>query len=407
MLNERDLRHPLAGGVEVHLEETATRLVAQHGIEMTVLCAGFPGGAAEERSGGVRYVRFGDRRFSYYAMLPGRARAEWASGGYDLVVENLCKLLFFSRFYLPQAPRLGLVHHLFGLSAFHQVAVPIASYVAATEALLPLVYRRCPMVVVSPSTRDDLVRRGIARDLIRVVPNGLDPAVFHPGDPSRVELDLVLFVGRLEYYKGVDLLLEAWPRVRAAHPRARLVLVGAGNAEAAMRARAQMLGLEGSVTFAGFVPENVKVDWMQRAALLVQPSRKEGWGLTVLEANACRVPVVAARVPGLRDSVREGENGLFAATLRPDDLARGILRILADPGLRERLAEGALAWSKRFRWDAVTGSLAECLRAAARRAPLPAVPDLISAPHGGTAAATGPDRSESDGPAGAPSEAQG
>src|SRR4029453_8605056 len=200
--------------------------------------------ASEERSGGVRYVRFGDRRFSYYAMLPGRARAEWATGGYDLVVENLCKLLFFSRLYLPRAPRLGLVHPLFGLSAFHQVAAPIAAYVAATEALLPLAYGSCPMVVVSPSTRDDLVRRGICRALIRGIPNGLDPAVFHPGDPSRVEPDLALFVGRLEYYKGVDILLDAWPPVRAACPPARLVLVGAGNAEAAMRARARTLGLD-------------------------------------------------------------------------------------------------------------------------------------------------------------------
>jgi glycosyltransferase involved in cell wall biosynthesis len=406
MLNERDLRHPLAGGVEVHLEETATRLFARHGIETTVLCAGFPGGDAEERRGGVRYVRFGDRGFSYYARLPGRARAEWATGGYDLVVENLCKLLFFSRLYLPTAPRLGLVHHLFGLSAFRQVSIPIASYVAVTEATLPLLYRRCPMVVVSPSTRDDLVRRGLRRDLIRVVPNGLDPAVFHPGDPARVDPDLVLFVGRLEYYKGVDLLLEAWPRVRAEHPRARLVLIGAGHAEAEMRARAEKLGLGDGVTFAGFVPEDVKVDWMQRAALLVQPSRKEGWGLTVLEANACRVPVVAARVPGLRDSVREGETGLLAPSLRPADFAERIVRILADRPLRERLAEGALDWSKRFRWDAVTASLAECLRAAAARAPLPAVPDPI-VPAPGAACEDGARGVAAGGPGGTRSEAQG
>jgi glycosyltransferase involved in cell wall biosynthesis len=257
----------------------------------------------------VRYVRFGDRRFSYYAMLPGRARAEWATGGLRPRRREPLQAALLLAALSAGAPRLGLVHHLFGLSAFHQVAAPIATYVAATEALLPLAYGSCPMVVVSPSTRDDLVRRGIRRDLIRVIPNGLDPAVFHPGDPSRVEPDLVLFVGRLEYYKGVDILLEAWPHVRAACPQARLVLVGAGNAEAAMRARARTLGLDDSVTFAGFVPEDVKVDWMQRAALLVQPSRKEGWGLTVLEANACRVPVVAERVPGLRDSVREGETG--------------------------------------------------------------------------------------------------
>jgi hypothetical protein len=104
--------------------------------------------------------------------------------------------------------------------------------------------------------------------------------------------------------------------------------------------------------------------------------------------------------------VREGETGLLAPTLRPDDLARGIARILADPRLRDHLAEGALDWSKRFRWDAVTASFAECLRAAARRAPLPPVPDPIAAPYGGTAAAADADRSEG-GAAGARSGVQG
>jgi glycosyltransferase involved in cell wall biosynthesis len=392
MLNERDLRHPLAGGVEVHLEETATRLAAEHGIETTVLAAGFPGGADDETRNGVRYLRFGDRGFSYYAMLPGRARAEWATGRYDLVVENLCKLLFFSKLYLPSAPRLGLVHHLFGLSAFRQVSVPIASYVVSTEALLPLAYRRCPMVVVSPSTRDDLAKRGLRRDLIRVVPNGLDHRVFRPSEPSRVDPDLVLFVGRLEYYKGVDLLLESWPRVRATRPQARLVVVGAGNAEPAMRSRAQALGLGDSVHFAGFVSQEEKVDWLQRAAVLVQPSRKEGWGLTVLEANACGTPVVATRVPGLRDSVRDGETGLLVPSGDPAALAAGIAQVLADAELRSRLSHGALTWAARFRWEAVTSALAACLRAAARRAPLPDVPDFLASTAAQGAQANGSSR---------------
>lgn len=379
MLNERDLRHPLAGGVEVHLEQTATRLRAQHGIEMTVLCAGFAGGPPEEWRDGVRYLRFGDRGFSYYAMLPGRARTEWVEGRYDLVLENLCKLLFFSQIYLPSAPRLGLVHHLFGLSAFRQVSAPIASYVVATEALLPIFYRRCPMIAVSPSTRDDLVRRGLRRDRVRVIPNGLDHRVFQPPSVARTEPDLVLFVGRLEYYKGVDLLLEAWSRVRAERPAARLVLAGAGGAEAELRARAAALGLGEGVQFAGFVSEETKVEWMQRAALVVQPSRKEGWGLTVLEANACGTPVVAARVPGLRDSVRHDETGWLVEGGRSEALAQGILRILSDPILRERLGRGAVLWAQRFGWDEVTASLAACIRAAARREPLPETPDWLAA----------------------------
>ena len=88
MLNERDVSHPLAGGVEVHLEELGQRLASRHGIEMTVLCAAFPGAKAEEERGGLRFLRFGNR-FSYYAQLPRRSREEWATGEYDLVIENL------------------------------------------------------------------------------------------------------------------------------------------------------------------------------------------------------------------------------------------------------------------------------------------------------------------------------
>lgn len=376
MLNERDSSHPLAGGVEVHLEEVARRLHSRHAIETTVLCAGFDGGEAEEVRGGVRYVRFGDRGFSYYAKLPGRARREWATGGYDLVVENLCKLLFFSSLYLPSAPKLALVHHLFGLSAFRQVSVPIASYVALTEALLPIAYRRWPFVVVSPSTRDDLVRRGLPRDRIVVIPNGLDHARFSPQVGSR-EDDLVVFVGRLEYYKGVDVLLEAWPRVLAERPGARLVLVGAGTAEQALQQVASSGKLDASVDFQGFVSEEKKIDWMRRASVVVQPSHKEGWGLTVLEANACGTPVVATAVPGLRDSVRDGQTGLLVGRANPEELARGVVRVLSDEDLRERLSTGALAWSERFRWDEVADAFADVVRTVSARRGLPSVRDFL------------------------------
>ncbi len=377
MLNERDLAHPLAGGVEVHLDEIARRLVAQHGIEMTVLCAGFEGGAEDEVRDGVRYVRFGDRGFSYYAMLPGRARKEIETGEYDLVVENLCKLLFFSSFYLRGIPHLALVHHLFGLSAFRQVAAPIATYVALTEALLPIVYRRWPFVVVSPSTRDDLARRGLPRDRIIVIPNGLDHSRYSPG-ASDAEEDLVVFVGRLEFYKGVDVLLEAWPRVLAERPRSRLVLVGSGTAEGEMRRRASGEGLGASVSFEGFVPEETKIDWMRRASVLVQPSHKEGWGLTVLEANACGTPVVATDVPGLRDSVRNGQTGLLVSKGDATGLASGVVKVLSDPELRKRLSVGALEWVERFRWDEVTAAFADVARAVAERREIPPVPDFLA-----------------------------
>jgi glycosyltransferase involved in cell wall biosynthesis len=375
MLNERDLAHPLAGGVEVHLEEVFGRLAAGHGIATTVLCAGFPGGAAEEVRGGVRFVRLGGRRLEYYARLPRRARAEAAGGGYDLVVENLCKLVFASPLYVRGLPGVGLVHHLFGASAFRQVPPPVALAVLASEALLPLLYRRWPFVAVSPSTRESLVRRGIPAAQVRVIPNGLDHARYSPGGERGDTGGCVVFVGRIEHYKGVDLLLDAWPAVRAAHPTARLEIIGAGSALDRLR---RQQGGAGGVTFHGFASEGDKIAWLRRAAVVVQPSRKEGWGLTVVEANACGAPVVATDVPGLRDSVRHNETGLLVPVGDARALAFAIGRVVGDRPLRERLSRGALAWAARFSWDDVAAEIASVLSAAAGRAEIPDTRDFLA-----------------------------
>ena len=376
MLNERDLGHPLAGGVEVHLEETGMRLARDHGIETTVLCAGFAGCTPEEARGGMRFLRLGRNRVEYYASVPGRARALLRRGEHDLLVENLCKLVFLSPLWAGPVPGLGLVHHLFGRSAFRQVAFPTALAVLATEASLPLLYRRWPFVAVSPSTREDLLRRGLSRERIRVVPNGIDHELYRPDPRVVAEAEHVVFVGRIEHYKGLDVLLAAWPAVTAARPGARLSILGAGSALDEMRRRVADARLRG-VVFDGFVDDRTKVDRMRRASIVVQPSRKEGWGLTVLEANACGTPVVATDVPGLRDSVRPGETGLLVPSADPAALADGLLRLLGDREFCIRLADGALAWSARFTWERAASSRAGLLRAAATRASLPEPPDLL------------------------------
>src|SRR5262249_28404837 len=156
-----------------------------------------------------------------------------------------------------------------------------------------------------------------------------------------------------------------------------LEVVGAGTALAALRRRVADEGI-GGVTFHGFASEDDKVAWLRRATLVVQPSRKEGWGLTVLEANACGVPVVASDVPGLRDSVRDGEPGFLVPAGDAAALGSAIARVLGDAALRDRLSRGALAWAARFRWDAVAEELAAVLRAAAARTPLPATQDFLA-----------------------------
>jgi glycosyltransferase involved in cell wall biosynthesis len=114
---------------------------------------------------------------------------------------------------------------------------------------------------------------------------------------------------------------------------------------------AERLGVGDAVEFLGYLPHAGKVDLLWRSHVLLNPSPKEGWGLTVLEANACGVPVVASRRPGLVDSVREGETGRLVPYGDAAAFAAAALEFLRDPALRERFASRARDWARRFTWD--------------------------------------------------------
>jgi glycosyltransferase involved in cell wall biosynthesis len=83
----------------------------------------------------------------------------------------------------------------------------------------------------------------------------------------------------------------------------------------------------------------------------MNPSPKEGWGLTVIEANECGVPVVASRRPGLVDSVQEHTTGLLARYGDPEDFAAKVMSLLRDPGRWERMSKEAVRWARSFSWD--------------------------------------------------------
>ncbi|MFN2375644.1 MAG: glycosyltransferase family 4 protein [Candidatus Binatia bacterium] len=347
VLNERDPANPMAGGAETHIFEIFRRLV-ERGHDVTVLAATFPGCAREDVVQGVKVRRLANRYF-YYALVPWVARRE-AARGMDVVVDVLNKLPFFSPFFVP-LPCLVIVHHLFGTTAFRQVPFPVALVSWLMEKLIPLAYRGVTMMAISPSTRSDLVARGVDASRIHVVPPGVDKATHQAVDDGLAREPVVLWIGRLEPYKRADLAIVAMNDVRRVVPQARLVVVGAGSARSALEDRVRQEGLAGVVTFTGFIPEEEKIAWIRRAAVVVQTSEKEGWGMTVIEANVCNTIAVASNVPGLRDSVRDGVSGLLFEYGDRRGLADALVRVLSDATLRRRLVAGGKAWGDRFGWE--------------------------------------------------------
>ncbi|HEV7589971.1 MAG TPA: glycosyltransferase, partial [Longimicrobium sp.] len=131
----------------------------------------------------------------------------------------------------------------------------------------------------------------------------------------------------------------------------RLLIAGKGDDEPRLRAAAQSLGVADLVSFEGFVTEDRKRDLMRAAWATVQPSPKEGWGITNVEAAACGTPTVASDSPGLRESVVHGETGLLYPHGDVPALAAALERLAADPAEVARLGDGAHRFAQGFTWD--------------------------------------------------------
>ncbi|MBN1434065.1 glycosyltransferase family 4 protein [Candidatus Fermentibacterales bacterium] len=357
VLNWRDIRNPDMGGAEVHLHEIMKR-VASAGHDVLQVSHSVKGLPDSETIDGIRIVRRGGRLTFNLGL---RRFCERLDGSFDLIIEDLCKLPFYSPRW-GMAPVMVVVPHLFGTTAYREVSLPLALYVNALEKLIPSVYAGSPFVAISQSTKADLVRRGIQQDSISVVECGIDTAHYHPVAGVTAAPGTMLYVGRLKRYKGIQYILKALSALARRGHDYRLVLQGTGDYEGPLRRMAAGLeGLEGRVDFQGRVSEVRKLEWLTRAWVAVFPSEKEGWGLTVIEANACGTSVVASNSDGLRDSVRHGETGYLVPQAaawaglsesgRCEELERTLETVLSDPEHHSRMKPACLQWARRFSWD--------------------------------------------------------
>jgi glycosyltransferase involved in cell wall biosynthesis len=175
-----------------------------------------------------------------------------------------------------------------------------------------------------------------------VLPNCVDLAAFAPGPrPEDLQVSLglrgrsvVMTLGRLaseERYKGFDEVMEVLPELSVAIPDVAYLICGDGPDRPRLVRKAEDLGVADRVRFAGFVPEERKADYYRLADAYVMPSRGEGFGIVLLEAMACGVPVVASTLDGGREAVRDGELGILVDPGDRAALKRAILEALARP----------------------------------------------------------------------------
>lgn len=360
VVNWNDLRNPYAGGAEVHLEELLRRQV-QRGHQVTLLCSGWPGCEREEVIEGIRIIRRGNR-YNFNLVVPLHVRRLARQNHFDLLIEDINKIPFYTPLYL-RMPRLIVIPHLFATTVFHEINFLLGVYIYLAERPLVPIYRRDRFNVISESTADDIVARGIPRESISIIHCGIDRSVYFPEPAvSKYERPTILYLGRVKKYKSIQHVIRALKRVRDKLPEARLMVVGTGDYLESLKKLTQSLDLIDAVEFPGFVSQQEKVERMRRAHVAVLPSLKEGWGLTNIEANACGTTVIAARTPGLRDSVKDGVSGFLYEYGDVDELAAKLLAILQDGTVRNRLEAGGREWSDRFDWDAAATEFENLIR---------------------------------------------
>ncbi len=348
-VNWLDRENPQAGGAELHFFEIFRRLAAR-GHAVTLVTSGFPGGAARAVLDGIQ-VRRHAGRYSFAAAGRPAIRRALREDGYDVLVEDINKLPLYTP-RLTTLPVCVIVPHLFGTTAFREASWPVAALVWLAEQGIPAAYRRAGFHAISQSTKEDLIRRGIAAGRIQVTYPGVDAAWFTPdrGTP-RAAVPTFLYVGRLKRYKGLATAVEAIGLLRQRGCEARLEIAGDGDDRARLDRLVSRRGLQDAVTFLGFVAEERKRELMRRAWAVVFPSAKEGWGISNVEAAACGTPAVAADSPGLRESVRQGETGLLVPYGDAAALAGALQRLAQHPEQVGRLGAAARRFAETFSWD--------------------------------------------------------
>lgn len=233
------------------------------------------------------------------------------------------------------------------------------------------------VVAFTPHERDALVRYyGADPDRVAVVPCGVDTSLFRPLNPlhARKALGLdgqgvLLFVGRLEPLKGVELLLQAVALLDG-REGVRVLIVGGGPhpgvAVNGLRDLACSLGIAPRVEFVGSVPHASLPLYYSAADALVLPSYYESFGLVALEAMACGTPVVAARVGGLRSIVRDGETGYLVPWHCPEPYAQRLEVLLRNEHLRRSMGERARRLALGMDWARVAQAMVSLYREAVR-----------------------------------------
>jgi phosphatidylinositol alpha-mannosyltransferase len=354
---------PHVGGISVHIHNLAAGL-RRRGHSVDVLTTRHSTRVLEPVSCPVE----GGSVYHIGRAVTVRANSSWAAVAVGLDLDREIEDVLDAGFDIvhihgsvaPTLPLLAIRH------ARDRVLITLHSYGSNSRGyrffrpLLKPYMERLDGVIGVSQAAIDAVARCFTFDY-RIIPNGIDPEQFcplrtkAPGFP--VSGPRLLFVGRFEPKKGLEYLLQALPVVKRRFPDFRLVIVGTGPLRHSYD-RYITPELRGNVSFAGVVNPVDMPGYYLACDLFCAPSiGNESFGIVLLEAMATGKPVVASDIPGYREVVTPGEDGILVPPRSPEALAQAIIRALEDDDLRLKLRSNGLRKVRDYTWDSVAGQV--------------------------------------------------
>jgi glycosyltransferase involved in cell wall biosynthesis len=360
VVNWRDPWHHLAGGSERYAWEFA-RAMVEAGADVEFWTARDEHQVAGEVRDGITIRRRGGTYGFYPSVwlwfMLARLRRRL-----DVVVDAENGIPVFAPLVVGRRTRVLLVmHHVHQEQFRTYFPRPVSDLGRFLEGwLMPRVYRHVRTIAVSSSTLTEMRRQLGWRRPVEIVPNGADQAQEPDVDGAAAsEPDRLLVLGRLATHKRIDAVVRAVAVLAEERPGLRLDVVGQGPERRRLVDLVGELGIGDRVALHGFLPEADKARLLTEARLHLCASDAEGWGQVVVESASYGLPTLARDVPGLRDSIRDGETGwLVADPGRHDEplvdaLVTGMrhaLEELDDVVRRREMAAACRAWAERFTW---------------------------------------------------------
>lgn len=345
ILNWRDPRHPFAGGAEKSVLEHA-KFWRKKGARITWFAASFEGASKEEVMDGIKIVRRGNHYtvhlyFIAYCLL-GRFK------DIDLVVDCFHFIPFFSPIFMKKYKKVAIVQERAGKLWFKNLMFPFSLVGYLMEPLFFHLYKNVQFITGSESAKNEVAQMGIKEKNITVIHHGVDRLKILG---KKEKNPTVLYLGLLSKDKGFEDACEAVSLVKKQITNINFLIAGKEQKEGDYNWYAGKV--KKFAKYFGYVSEKQKFELLKKSWVLINPSEKEGWGLTVIEAATQGTPTIGYNVPGLRDSIRDGKTGLLSQK-NPRALAKKIISLLENKVMLKEMSEKAYVWSRNFDWKKST-----------------------------------------------------